>query len=185
MDEKTGEVDKDCVKMHKEKAQKKSEVVEVAPVDTRVLDALAEIKAMLAPKEVSAHPLDAAFAELKSEFDNTAAMEASADEKLQIFQQSFSVFGSKLAETMRSTVTAKSETQSASANDLAEMIARAIAPLAQKVELLTQMSQQKPEIPATVPQRRSIDPALVQQSLFAKKPTSETPNLRKLIEATT
>ncbi len=154
--------------------------------EDEIYDAIAELKSMLTPKDTSViHPLDTAFAELKSEYDKTAAMEATADEKLQIFQQAFVDFGKSLSETMRSTVVTKSEPQVASANDLAEMIAKAIAPLAQKVELLTQMSQQKPIQSAVVPEKRSINPALIQESMFAKKPTSETPNLRKLIEATT
>ncbi len=148
-------------------------------------NSISEIKSLLAPKETSAHPLDTAFAELKSEYDKTAAMEATADEKLKIYQQAYANFGRTSAEILQSTVVTKSEPQVASANDLAEMIAKAIAPLAQKVELLTQMSQQKPVQSAVVPEKRSINPALIQESMFAKKPTSETPNLRKLIEATT
>src|SRR4030067_3026334 len=189
-DEKSGEMDKDCVKMHKEKKSKavEPEIVLVAEADMKreekILDALTEIKSILAPKEAPAHPLDDAILRLKADYDNTVSMEVGTDEKLQSIQPAFNEFANKVVELIKSTVPPEQKTE-ISTDNIAEAIAKAILPLAQKMEFLsTQMQQiQKPVQTSTsvIPERRAINPALVQQSIASGVAKSETPKLRALI----
>lgn len=188
-DEKSGEVDPDCVKMHKEKkseAVEKDEPVEAENETSKVLETLSEIKSMLAPKETPAHPLDMAVAKLKADYDDTVSMDISTDEKMQSIQAAFNEFGGKFAELVKSAVSTVPETKEKPSGD--SDVAKAIETLAQKMELLSTQIQQL-KVPAvegapSVPVSRAINPALVRQSTLSK-PKSDTPNLRAIIERTT
>jgi len=153
---------------------------------------LAELKAaIMAEKsrvqQPQAHVLDEAIRQFRSDFDSVLLAEASADERLKMLQDSFNTFAAAVIEKVKAaSASGKTETSSAVVEDtLVKALSQAIAPLAQKLDLIsTQLASVRQE-PTTVPLRRSIAPAVAQQAVALPRVQSPTPNLRALIEKTT
>jgi|WetSurMetagenome_2_1015567.scaffolds.fasta_scaffold00049_71 cation transport regulator len=133
------------------------------------------------------HPLDEAFAQMKSAFDNTVSSEMPDEEKLMALQPALDNLGNVLRESVKAqaVVTADEPVPSmgVDATQLKAIVEDVIAPIAEKVNILMQaQSAQAGRTVAprqeTVPQRRGL-PA--QSPLIAKASTSETPKLHEIV----
>ena len=109
---------------------------------------------------------------------------------MKLLQEAFNQLA-ETVETQISIATAPAQTPAptnvqSDAPDIVKAFAEALQPIQQQLGLLTaQMTEMKkaPATQPTVPTRISLDPKLVQQRSTVVK--SETPSLRKLVEATT
>lgn len=147
---------------------------EIAALLEPVMERLSKIEdALEARSEATAEPhvLDEAFAELRSVFDTVAKSEMASEEKLRLLQVPYEKLGKLLmnsmgAEEKRSDAADNSEA-------LAQAFAKAIEPLAQKLDLLVQQQSQPASAP-NVPLRRSIQPttAMAVKARSADKPVS-------------
>ena len=136
------------------------------------------------PVEVPKHVLDASFSEFKSKFDAVMNSEATPEEKLQQIQEPFNTFGTSLVSVVKSVAKPKEVTPESAAQDsLVKALSQVLNPLTQKLDmLLTQQNNNVPNKPMPqIPQRRSISPELLAKTDVVVK--SETPNLRKIIDA--
>ena len=166
--------------------KKKSEAVETKADYSEVLSAISELKSMLTVEKSKEHPLDATFAQFKSDFDGIVALETSSDEKLKSIQGSYA----RVGETIISLISPKkieTEKSNAVATDLVTALKEVMSPIAQKLELvsvqLADLKRQEPVMKSVViPQRTSINPSLVRQSEATPKTQSVTPNLRAMLE---
>lgn len=207
-----GEVDPDCMAKKRGEVpsshnpKKKSDVVEESKlavsdeiknliVET-VKEAMKETKsdAVITPEVVPSHPLDAFFTEFKSKFDEIINSNVAEDMKLQMVQEPFNALGTGIVNVVKSSVKKPVAPELAGQTDLVNALSQAMnqamQPFAQKLDLvLTQLSSPVAERPlAAVPQRRSINPAIVaQQPVMQQQPVnkSETPKLRAIIDKTT
>jgi hypothetical protein len=203
-DSKTGEVDPDCMAKKKKEMpmthMKESEAEEV-PIQVKesavmtkeeIMEVIKSTITELTPKPVEqkpvepvVHPLDSTFASFKAEFDKIFQSEASEEEKLHSVQEPFNVLGTSIVSVIKSSAKPKEvPTLAGGQSDLVKALSDVMNPIAQKLDLvLTQLSSPVAERPASViPPRRSIPPSVyaqVQQPVVK----SETPNLRKIIEA--
>lgn len=204
----TGEIDPDCmakkaseVPMTDEQHPKSKSKAKIEKVEPMTKEEITEIikstMTELLPKPVEsevpetvAHPLDATFATFKAKFDEIVQSQATEDEKLHSVQEPFNVLGNEVAAVIKSSVKPKESTPEATVqSELAKALSDAMNPIAQKLDLvITQLSAPIAErVPLAIPQRRSISPAIVQQSQAVEaKPTEDnpTPKLRKLIAKT-
>ena len=179
-----------------EETPKKKSIVEDAElIRSIVKEVLAESKPEVKSEPVASHPLDNLFSEFKSRYDEIINSNVAEDMKLQMIQEPFNALGNGVVTVVKSSikpVAPEVKGQMDLVNALSQAMNQAMQPFAQKLDLvLTQLSTAPVEKPLmAVPQRRSINPAIVapvsplqQQSTAVNK--SETPNLRKLIERTT
>lgn len=150
-----------------------------------VLMAISELKSLVVPKPVIAHPLDASISELKSEFDRLSEISnISPAEKLKSIQESYA----KIGETIVEFITPKKvETQSEAKDvpNLGTAFADALKPILDKLELVsTQLGELRPREKTTpvIPDRLRIDPKLVVESEAKPVVSSPTPNLRAMLE---
>lgn len=148
------------------------------------------------------HPLKYYIDELTSVYDSACAnKEMDKTQKLQSIQEAFS----KLGEGIRKTVMEMSDSTKPEDEDeqdekdvqkssvmIAEAVSKAVAgqlkPLVDQIALITQQvstGQGTRQVVASVPQRRSLDAALVQQSQSQNNsPKSTTPKLHEIIQRT-
>jgi hypothetical protein len=175
------------------KGKKQKSEVDLSEAITK----LDEIKAMLKPKsdvvEAKPHILDATITKLKADFDDaTTVGNLSVDDRLKLLQPAFDQLGEVVKEKVSiSAIPAQENRSEVTQNvttDIVQAFSEALKPLQQQLGLLSaQMAEmKKPNVVQTqsvTPERRSLNPQLIQQKSVAVK--SETPNLRKLIEATT
>ena len=167
--------------------EKKSEVFDPAPI----MESLGKLSADLAELKKSQavdHPLDAGISQLKTDYDAIAKSDFEPEEKLKMIQSSFAKLGQSIVETLQPKVVETKQEQVNAAPDLVQALSQALAPLAQKLDLLnSQLDKRSQAVPVNtppvVPQRRSIAPALSMQQKAVT--TSATPKLRELIERTT
>jgi cation transport regulator len=133
------------------------------------------------------HPLDEAFAQMKSDFDNTVSSEMPDEEKLMALQPALDNLGNVLRESVKAKAVVTPDepvpSTGVDATQFRAIVEDVIAPIAEKVNILMQaQSAQAGRTVAprqeTVPQRRGL-PA--QSPLIAKKSTSETPNLHQIV----
>jgi hypothetical protein len=168
-------------KKKEEKAEvEKSEVVTTAYASD-VMKILEEIKSQITPEPAPAHPLDIAFSELKSVYDEAVEL-PDAQEALQMVQEPFealaAVIQNGFAQEEPEEVTAEVSQDTA--------IAEAISGLREEMGLLraeiTTIKSQPQDVikQPQVPQRRSVNPALLAKPSTEKK--SETPKLRSIVE---
>jgi hypothetical protein len=197
-DSKTGDVDPDCMAKKKGEVPMKSEVVEV-PVESvpssLTKEDVAEIvrsvmgETKITPETVPSHPLDNFFSEFKGKFDEIIKSDFDEDEKLRQVQEPFTSLGNGIVSVVRSSIKSKEVTPEVQGqNDLVAALSQVMQPFAQKLDLvITQLSTPQVERPVLpVPQRRSIQPAPIQQYIQQQPVSkSETPNLRKIIDRTT
>jgi len=160
----------------KKKKEKKAEVVEESNL---VIDLLKEIKAELAPKPASSHPLDIAVEELKAIYDDAVEL-SDPQESLRMMQEPFEA----LAAVIQSGF-AQEEPEETSESTTDSQIVEVLNAFREEMGLfkaeVSQMLQQQTEPPQPqVPIRRSINPALLQKPVTEKQ--SETPKLRSLVE---
>lgn len=107
------------------------------------------------------HPLDAAYAQLKSDYDTVVLMDGNSTEKLQAIQASFGSFGQEIKVLLSETAKeAPATTQDSSIQELTSLVKS----LADRVDLLTQQrSLATSQEGRTIPSPRSINPASVPQ----------------------
>ena len=156
-----------------------------------VMSELSELKSLVvAYNSKPAHPLDAMFETFKSEFDAVSSSNEDVDTKLRSIQEPFNKLGSDIVTTIRTSIVVQSEPEDATDNDMEAIIAKAVAkavtPLNQKLEILSnQMQSVSSE--KKVPERRSIQATEVRQSVLnqqTEKSDSVTPKLRALVRKT-
>lgn len=212
IDPETGEVNEDCMakkdgeidnskvaKPKKEPPAKKDdepdedeEKKKAEVIRSIVKEILAETKPEPKPEPVApSHPLDTFFSEFKSKFDEIINSNVDESMKLQMVQEPFNALGTGIVNVVKSSVKKPVTPEVAGQMDLVNALSQVMNPIAQKLDLvLTQLSTPVAEKTLNaVPQRRSINPAIVAQQPIQQQSTavarSETPNLRKLIERTT
>jgi len=142
-------------------AQKADVTMESETVDTQVEETV-DIKEVvrsvmseeLAKIQKSEHPLDKAYATFCSAYDEVIKANHTPEERLQALQESFNA----LAEEIKSVVNAIPQTdEEKGAVELSSVVAKAIAPLMDEINLLK--SQIRPVAENTeVPQRRNLQP---------------------------
>lgn len=151
-------------------------------------DALTKLAVPLSVEDET-HPLDDALSNFKTAYDIITKSTVSPDEKLMGLQEPMN----QLAEVVKSSVkvseSGSTATNETSTDDIQEMISKsiqeALQPIAESISLLTaQKSMGQDTYRQGVPAPRSISPSLVAKAA-TKKASSETPKLRKLIEAST
>ncbi len=124
---------------------------------------------------------------MHNKFDLIINSDVSEEEKMQSVQEPFNTLGTGIVSVVRSSIKPKEVNPEMKAQmDIVDALSKVMNPIAQKLDLvLTQLSAPQVEKPMpTIPQRRSIPPAVVQQTQIPVA-KSETPNLRKIIERTT
>ena len=150
----------------KKKGCKKSEYEELR-------SAIVELSQRIAPTE---HPLDPAFIALKSAYDSAQTMDASPDDRLRFVQDAYTAVGEQIVSLMK---TVEPEPEVAAVPDVTRMITDALKPFEQKMEMLTaQLAAYKPQIQSpsaqpsvpVIPERRSINPALIAEKLNKAQP---------------
>jgi cation transport regulator ChaB len=171
-------------KKKKAKKEDKAEVVAEPEVDKTdlMINLLEEIKSEVVTEPAPAHPLDIAFSELKSVYDDAVEL-PNPQEALQMVQEPFEA----LAAVIQSGFSQEEpEEEVEVTQDTA--VAKALSSLAEELGLLraevsTLKSQPQAVLPEqpVVPQRRSINPSLLAKAPAEKK--SETPKLRSMVEA--
>jgi hypothetical protein len=156
-----------------------------------IMSEISELKSLIVSyNSHPSHPLDVMFETFKSDFDEVTNSDVDVDTKLRSIQEPFNKLGSDIVTTIRTSIVVQSEPEDAIENDMATMIARAIAkavsPLSQKLEILSnQMQPVSSE--KKIPERRSIQAAEVRQSVINQQtetPDSPTPKLRALVRKT-
>ena len=172
------------------KKKEKSEAVPEVSLATLQQDIVA-LKAALAPEPAPAHPLDEAMDKLKADFDEAVGVEMTADERLQVIQDSYSGLGSAIKSLVE---TPQVEEVAGEGNDLVKALSEVMSPLGQKLDMLinrldTVPLQRSDGTPKSegVPYPRNLQPNLaaqLQQKAEVTKQVSETPKLRKLLEGT-
>lgn len=142
------------------------------------------------------HPLKTYIDELTSIYDSACAnKEMDKTEKLKSIQEAFSKLGEGIKKTilgMPDYPQPEMPTEEKSAVLIADAVSKAVTtamqPLVNQVSLITQQMgtvQGMKSVTASIPQRRSIDPNLVQQQMSqVARPKSETPKLREIINRT-
>ncbi|RMD57941.1 hypothetical protein D6833_13430 [Candidatus Parcubacteria bacterium] len=125
----------------------------------QVLERLAAIEKSLAEKPRVTHPLDEALDKLRTVYDTVAKSDMAAEEKLRLLQTPYEELGKLIADS----VGAKEERSEVGSDDgaIVEAFAKALEPLAQKLDLLVQQSQSSAQPAPQVPPRRSIQPDAV------------------------
>ena len=118
------------------------------------------------PEAKETHPLDVAFAELRSDFDSVMLSDVSSEEKLKAIQKPFEVFGNALALMFR--VESEDVVEPGSQNELIKALSEVMQPFAQKLDLLNAQLAQQPQV--ETPMRRSIPASLVAQQPFGREP---------------
>ena len=118
------------------------------------------------PETKETHPLDVAFAELRSDFDSVMLSDISSEEKLKAIQKPFEVFGNALALMFR--VESEDVVEAGSQNELIKALSEVMQPFAQKLDLLNAQLAQQPQVEA--PMRRSIPASFVAQQPFGGEP---------------
>ena len=175
--------------MKKKEKKEKSEAVPEVSLATLQQDIVA-LKASLAPEPAPAHPLDEAMDKLKADFDEAVGVEMTADERLQVIQDSYSGLGSTIKSLIE---TPQVEETAGEGNDLVKALSEVMLPLGQKLDMLInrldsaplQKSEGTPKSEG-VPYPRNLQPNLaqLQQKAEVTKQVSETPKLRKMLERT-
>ncbi|MGB6679740.1 MAG: hypothetical protein WBF08_00270 [Candidatus Bathyarchaeia archaeon] len=176
-----------------EDVKEKAEVEEVTktvdvPVQVTIPDAVIEqLKALnekvdtltKEPEPKETHPLNTAFAELKSDFDSVMLSDASSEEKLKAIQKPFEAFGNALALMFR--VESDDVVEEGSQNELIKALSEVMQPFAQKLDLLNAQLAQQPQV--ETPVRRSIPASLVTPQSFGetRKPKTIDEMCRKSV----
>lgn len=187
-DEEESEEEEGEEKKDKEKGVAKSEVEQETEPKSELEElksAIAELRSMVAEKKeeevvTSQHPLDDALTSFRSAFDNSKGL--SGDERLSALQQPFN----ELAEVVKSIVNEPEEVEPETETDvLVRALSEVMKPVSQKLDLISQKLSETPTIETptrqpVVPERRSINPALLQKQ--AQKTESSTSKLRAIIE---
>lgn len=140
------------------------------------------------------HPLSSVTAELMSIYDNTCANKnLDNTQKLKVIQDAYSKLGGEIQRTVTEipeVLQSESTTEVKSSVMIAEAVSKAVSeklqPLVDQVSLITQQMgtiQGTKSVVSSIPQRRSIDPTLVQQQQSqVSRPKSETPRLHDIIQ---
>lgn len=151
-------------------------------------------KALAEPAFV--HELDNAYKVLCSAYDEVKGINNSDDDKLRQLQPALEEFAQNIREGIKDVETPdemeedlKSETEQA---DLVQALSQAIAPLANKLDLLLTQRQSMIKSPSeeAIPVRRSLTPTLSMQNdirpaLIKKVETSPTPKLQEIVRKST
>jgi cation transport regulator ChaB len=156
------------------KAKKKKSDTEVEVDFSQVYAKIDELKASItAPQPKPTHILDRQLENLKARYDEIALADISSDEKLKLIQQPFNELGEILVSNLKSTAKEEPIVENREL-DIVKAFSEALQPLAQKLDLLIQQGKTPVQNPVNVPQRRSFDPALVQQAqlTYSNKPMS-------------
>jgi len=113
---------------------------------------------------VMTHPLDAAFAEFKSQFDVAYSQDVAIEQKLSFLQEPFEVFASVIRSSIEPQVIEPVE--SSPEDSLVRAFSKALEPLYEKMDML--LSQ--PMVAANrVPPRRSLNPETIKSQQPQKK----------------
>jgi hypothetical protein len=162
----------------------------VIPATKTDIDELKQLIEGLASKSVAVapapapHALDTSWQRFRAAYDNVVTSEDEPEQKLRSLQTEFDVFAEQIISSVRpkSSVVESESAQEISAQVLAGAISQALAPLAEKLDLLTtQLSATERSVPKmTVPAPRSIPPTALQAAATVTR--SETPKLRALLE---
>jgi len=194
-DEKMDEDEEDEEEPKKKKAEvSKSEPAEEISLEALQKDILA-LKSALIAEPAPEHPLDAVMAKLKSDFDEAVSVEMTADERLQIIQESYSNLGNTI-KSLVETPKAEEKAEVASDNDLVKALAQVMSPLGQKLDLLINRLDSQAQKAESVPQPRNLQPDYnLRMKMLSNetgnvnsvvtKQVSETPKLRAILERTT
>jgi len=160
---------------------------------SEALAKLDEIKSMLQPKseivEAKPHILDAAISKLKADFDDAIVVSnLPVDDRLKLLQPAFDQLGEIVKEKVSLSsipVQESVQTDVQSQPDVVKAFVDALQPIQQQLGLLSAQMAELKKSPTVVqvPERRSLNPQLIQQKSTAVK--SETPHLREIIERTT
>lgn len=141
-----------------------------------------EEKFMAEPKPVEAHPLDEAIAELKSVYNDTVALEAPEEEKLQKLQPAFENFAVVIRSSVKETPKEESVEPAKVTPEISEMksmiteLQTGMKTIVENVQLLMQTKSANAVRPA-IPAPRNLNPSLVKKA----EVTSDTPKLRAII----
>lgn len=156
-----------------------------------IMSEISELKSLIVSyNSHPSHPLDVMFETFKSDFDEVTNSDVDVDTKLRSIQEPFNKLGSDIVTTIRTSIVVQSEPEDATENDMetiiAKAVAKAVSPLSQKLEILSnQMQPVSSE--KKIPERRSIQAAEVRQSVInqqTEKSDSPTPKLRALVRKT-
>lgn len=107
------------------------------------------------------HPLDDVMSDLRKDFSEAVALDATPTEKLQLIQDSYSRLGLAIKETIEKSVPETQEVSQSTQADNSQIVelANVVASLSQKFDLLmAKMSQPQELTGPKVPERRSIQP---------------------------
>jgi hypothetical protein len=144
----------------------------------------------------SSHPLKAQIDELTSTYTKCcSSKEMDKPQKLQSIQEAFSKLGegikrgiAELPDYPQPEISTEMKSSVMIAEAVSKAVATQLQPLVDQVSLITQQMgtvQGTKSVVASIPQRRSLDPTLVQQSQQqAPGPKSATPKLHDLIQKT-
>lgn len=149
---------------------------------SEVLLAKLEEKFLTEPKPIEAHPLDEAIAELKSVYNDTIALEAPEEEKLQKLQPAFENFAVVIRSSVKETPKEESVEPAKIAPEISEMksmiteLQTGMKTIVENVQLLMQTKSANAVRPA-IPAPRNLNPSLVKKA----EVTSDTPKLRAII----
>lgn len=172
----------------KKKVPMKAEVVEPKAELSEIVKA---VVAELGKKEVPAdqHPLDIAFSEFKSAFDEVQKSTLAGDDRLRAIQEPFNTVAVKVRDLL--TVSAPVAEVKAEVQEISEL-RKDVSNLTQQIGLLvSQLSRNSTKsVMMDVPQRRSLTappfiPQLQEAQQNADVAKSEIPNLRAIINRTT
>lgn len=132
----------------------------LATVITAMQTSLQQPTVELSEHVMEQHPLDAAYAQLKADYDTVVLMDGNSNEKLQAIQSSFGTFGQEIKVLLSETAKEPVVTQDSSIQELTNLVKS----LADRVDLLTQQrSLAVSQKGQTIPAPRSINPASVPQ----------------------
>jgi len=166
----------------KKMKEKKAEVVEEPKVDKMdlAINLLEEIKSEVTTEPAPAHPLDIAFSELKSVYDEAVGL-PDAQEALQMVQEPFEALAAVIQNgfAQEEPEEVAEVTEDPALTELRSFMQEQFGLLQSQMATLKSQPQAVIEKPQ-VPQRRSINPNLLAKVSTEQK--SETPKLRAMIE---
>jgi cation transport regulator len=174
----------------KKKVNKSTLAEEMRSFMERIEKAVTPVTA-LESVSYEAHPLDEALNIIKSSYDIIMKSTVSEDEKLMSFQEPMDNLGAVIKASVKDTVsnpTVEAKSSEATKDDIQEIVSRsiqeALQPIVESISLLSQQkSMGQDAYRPSVPTPRSINPSLIARTKVSVK-QSETPKIRKLIEAT-
>ncbi len=164
----------------------KSDIDEDRLDTDRIIAEIRELKAQISEKH-ERHVLDSAFDEFKHLFDTVLQSDKSSENKMDILRAGYERLGQEIVNEINKIATPLDKKEITVDEKIARSVSDAIAPIAQKVDMIIAQlqSQQGKSVFLTqpkTPQPRSISPTLsMQTDVFSRKSSS---SLRSILERT-